>query len=83
MKFGLNVAPAIMKATVDAALSKNKSIKRATTAYIAKYIDKNLISEDYMKWHLSNFGLNCKNPEWLWNSVCILGLQIKAGEQFS
>lgn len=65
MKLGMNVAPAIMKVLVDAALSKNKSVKRATIAYIDIYIDKNLISADYMKWHLPNFGLNCKNPECL------------------
>ena len=39
MGFGLNVAPSIMQAIVEATLSKDNAIQQATSAYIDVFIN--------------------------------------------
>ena len=44
MGFGLNVAPSIMPTIVDAILTKDKRIQRATSAYIDDvYADESIV----------------------------------------
>lgn len=54
MSFGLNVAPAIMKAIVDTMSSKDESVRQATSSYIDDiYVDKSMISAARMKEHMA------------------------------
>ena len=64
MGFGLNVAPSIMQTIVDAILTKDKSIQRATSAYIDDmYVDKSIVPAACVKKHLYSFGLLSKELE--------------------
>ena len=71
--FGLNMAPSIMWAIVEVTLSKDDAIRQATLAYI--FINEDIVSATRVR-HLANFGLANKEPEWLQNSVQVLGLTI-------
>ena len=58
MGFGLNVAPSIMQTIVDAILTKDKCIQRATSAYIDDlYVDESIVPAARVKEHLCSFGL--------------------------
>ena len=64
MDFGLNVAPSIMRAIVEAALSKDDAVRQATSAYIDDvFINEDIVSATRVKKHLANFGLKRKGPE--------------------
>ena len=77
MGFGLNVAPSVMRAIVDAVLSKDEHIRRATSAYIDDvYINESVVSATCVKQHLDDFGLASKDPEQLKNGARVLGLQV-------
>ena len=77
MGFGLNVAPSIMQAIVEAALSKDNAVRQATSAYIDDvFINEDIVSATRVKQHLANFGLKSKEPEWLQNGAWVLGLTV-------
>ena len=77
MGFRLNVAPSIMQTTVDAILTKDKRIQRATFAYIDDvYVDKSIVPAACVKEHLYSFGLLSKKPERLQDGERELGLQV-------
>ena len=77
MGFGLNVAPSIMQTIVDAILTKDKRIQRATSAYTDDvYMDKTIVPAARVKDHLCSFGLLSKEPERLQDDARVLGLQI-------
>ena len=58
MGFGLNVAPSIIQAIVEATLSKNDAIWQGTSAYIDDvFINENIASAIRVRQHLANFGL--------------------------
>ena len=64
MGFGINVAPSIMQTIVDAILTKDKCIQRATFAYIDDvYVDESIVPAARVKEHLCSFGLLSKEPE--------------------
>ena len=64
MGFGLNVVPSIMQTIVDAILTKDKRIQRATSAYIDDvYMDKSIVPAARVKEHLCSFSLLSKEPE--------------------
>ena len=60
MGVGLNVAPSIMQTIVDAILTKDKRIRRATSAYIE---DENIVPAARVNEHLYSFRLLSKEPE--------------------
>ena len=77
MGFGLNVAPSIMQTIVDAILTKDKRIQRATSAYIDDvYVDESIVPAARVKEHLCSFGLLSKEPERLQDGARVLGLQV-------
>ena len=77
MGFGLNVAPSIMQTIVDAILTKDKRIQRATSAYIDDvYVDENIVPAARVKEHLYSIGLLSKEPERLQDGARVLGLQV-------
>ena len=77
MGFGLNMAPSIMQTIVDAILTKDERILRATSAYIDDvYVDESIVPAAHMKEHLYGFVLLSKEPEKLWDGVQVLGLQV-------
>ena len=73
MVFGLNVAPSIMQTIVDAILTKDKHIQRATSAYID---DVSIVPAVRVKEHLCSFSLLNKEPERLQDGARVLGLQV-------
>ena len=78
MGFGLNVAPSIMRAIVEAALSKDDAVRQATSAYIDDvFINEDIVSATRVKQHLANFGLKSKEPERLQNGTRVLGLTVR------
>ena len=77
MGFGLNMAPSIMQTIVDAILTKDKCIQRATSAYIDDvYVDESIVPAACVKEHLYSFGLLSKEPERLQDGARVLGLQV-------
>ena len=77
MGFDLNVAPSIMQTIVDAILTKDKHIQRATSAYIGDvYVGESIVPAARVKEHLCSFGLLSKEPERLQDGVRVLGLQV-------
>ena len=77
MGLGLNVAPFIMQAIVQATLSKDDAIWLATSAYIDVFINENIASATRVRQYLTNFGLASKELEWLQNGVRVLGLTVR------
>ena len=64
MGFGLNMAPSIMWAIVEAALSKDDAVRQTTSAYIDNvFINEDIVSATRVKQYLANFGLKNKEPE--------------------
>ena len=77
MGFGLNVAPAIMQTIVEAVLSQDDAIERATSAYIDDvFVNDGVTSADRVKRHLLRFGLESKDPERLEDGTRVLGLEV-------
>ena len=77
MGFGLNVAPSIMQTIVDAILTKDKRIQRATSAYVDDvYVDESIVPAACVKEHLCSFSLLSKEPERLRDGARVLGLQV-------
>ena len=70
MGFGLNVAPSIVWAIVEATSSKDDAVWQATSAYIDNvFINKDIASATRVRQYLANFGLASKEPEQLQNSA--------------
>ena len=77
MGFDVNVVPSIMQTIVDAILTKDKCIQRATSAYIDDvYVDESIVPAARVKEHLYSFGFLSKGPERLQDGVQVLGLQV-------
>lgn len=75
--FGLNVAPLIMKAIIDAVLSQDEAIANVTSAYIDNiYVNESLIPVARVRDLLSKYGLVCKEPTRLEDGTKVLGLQV-------
>ena len=78
MGFGLNTAPSIMQAIVEATLSKDDAIQQATSAYNDDvYINEDIASSTRVRKHLANFGLVSKELERLQNGSQPLGLTVR------
>lgn len=64
MGFRLSVVPTIMNAIVNAVLSKDETICQAMLTYIDDiYTNKTIVPTAQVRQHLTDFGLECKNPE--------------------
>ena len=78
MSFGLNVAPSIMQAIVEATLSKDDAVWQTTSAYIDDvFINEDIASATRVRQHLANFRLAGQEPEWLLNGARVLGLTVR------
>ena len=76
--FGLNVAPLIMKAVVQAVLSQCPIMTKAVLPYIDDLcVNEDLVSADDVVAHFSKFGLECKAPERAACGARFLGLHVK------
>ena len=70
MGFGLNVAPSIMLAIFEATLSKDDTVRQATSSNIDNvFINEDLSSSTRVRQYLANFGLASKEPEELQNDA--------------
>ncbi|CDW53745.1 hypothetical protein TTRE_0000201201 [Trichuris trichiura] len=72
LKFGLNVAPLVMKTVPSFVLSQNPAIKRGTSAYI----DDILVSENIVPASRVEEELECKPPERLFDDARVLCLKV-------
>ena len=72
------MAPSIMQAIVETALSKDDAVRQATSAYIDDaFINEDIVSATRVKQHLDNFGLKSKESERLQNGARVLGLTVR------
>ena len=68
--FGLNVAPLIMKAINSTVLAQDVTVSQAASAYIDDiFINEDVAPTTRIREHLAQFGLECKDPEWLENGI--------------
>ena len=75
--FGLNVAPQIMKAIINAVLSQEEKVKKGISAYLDDiYVNEDIMSSLHVKAKLAQFGLICKDPERLEDGARVLGLDV-------
>ena len=76
--FGLNVAPLIMKAVVDAVLGVDERMRRAVLAYVDDLlVDERVASADEVVAHFARYGLACKPPQRVTSDgVRALGLKV-------
>ena len=76
------MAPSIMRAIVEDALSKDDAVRQATSAYIDDvFINEDIVSATRVKQYLANFGLKSKEPERLQNGAQVLGLTVREGNE--
>ena len=79
--FGLNVAPAVMKAILAAVLAEDREIQAAASPYVDDiYVNESLVSVDRVRDHLLRYGLICKPTQRVKEGTCVLGLRVW-GEQ--
>jgi hypothetical protein len=74
--FGLNVAPKVMTAVVNAVLSSDPDVMQGTDSYIDDIVvNENIVSCERVQSLLMNYGLQAKSPESLIGGR-ILGLRV-------
>ena len=75
--FGLNVAPEIIKAVINAVLSQEAKVKEGISVYLDDiYMNEDIVSSLHINAKLAQFGLICKEPERLEDGVRVLGLDV-------
>ncbi|XP_043211053.1 uncharacterized protein LOC122375611 [Amphibalanus amphitrite] len=75
--FGLNVAPLMMKKVVQAVLSQDADVERATIPYVDDLcVDEDIVTADRVVEHFSKYGLECKPPERVQDGARLLGLRV-------
>ena len=75
--FGLNVAPEIIKAIINAELSQEAKVKEGISVYLDDiYVNKDIVSSVHINAKLAQFGLICKEPERLEDGTRVLGLDV-------
>ena len=66
----LNVTPLIMKAIISMVLAQDPTVSRVVSAYINDiFINEDVTPATHVREHLVQFGLECKDPEWLENGM--------------
>ena len=81
--FGLNVAPAVMKAVVKLVLAQDADVQRAVCPYVDDLlVDEDVVSAERVVEHFARFGLDCKPPVRAEDGARMLGLHVRsvAGE---
>ena len=77
--FGLNVAPSVMKAVVQAVLSRDEAVARAVVPYVDDLlVDESIISAERVVDHFTRYGLACKPPVRAADGARFLGLRVDA-----
>lgn len=75
--FGLNVAPAVMKAILATVLALDEEIQAAASPYVDDiYVNESLVSVDRVRDHLRRYGLICKAPQKVQEGTHVLGLRV-------
>ena len=75
--FGLNVAPAIMKAVLDKVLSQDEKIWKGTSSYFNDIlVNEDVVSDHSVLNHLEIYGLHCKPVIRVSEGARVLGLQV-------
>ena len=70
-----------MKTIVSAVLFQEKMVEKAMSAYLDDiYINENASPALHIRVKLTQFGLDCKDPDWLENGACVQGLDIRGKE---
>lgn len=78
--FGLNAAPLVMKSIIATVQSQEASIGRATSAYTDDvYVNENIMSAEYVRVKLAQYGLWCKCSERLKDGTRVFGLEVLLG----
>ena len=78
LKFGLNVAPSLMKSVLTAVLTQDD---RATSSYLDDiFVNEDVVSVQYIENHVLRYGLECKPAEHVTDGARVLGLDVW-GEQ--
>ena len=76
--FGLNVAPVIMKAILNATLRQDETVAAGTSSYTDDvFVNEDVVSADAVRTHLQCFGLSSKTPERMTEGARVLGLRVK------
>ena len=76
--FGLNVAPVIMRAVLEAVLQQDPAVYEATSAYIDDvFVNEDIVSAETVQSHLRRYGLSCKPPERLRDGARVLGVRVE------
>ena len=58
-------------------LSQEEKMREGVSVYLDDiYVNKDIVLPVYMRTKLAKFGLICKDPKWLENGACVLGLDI-------
>ena len=64
--FSLNVAPLIMKANISMVLAQEETVSCMASTYLDDiYINEDVMPATHVREHLTQFGLECKDLEWL------------------
>ena len=75
--FGLNVAPAVMKAVLGKVLSMDADVERGTSTYVDDIlVNEDVVTAEQVRSHLCGFGLVTKDPERVKRGARLLGLQV-------
>ena len=75
--FRLNVEPIIMWSIINTVMAQNETIQGATSSYIDDiFVNESTCIAAYVRDHLLQFGLTCKNPEQLRDGTRVLGLHV-------
>ena len=77
--FGINVAPCVMKAVLDAVARQDPDVERAMSSYIDDVlVDESVLSAEKVADHLRRFGLESKPAVRLKDGGRALGLRVSA-----
>ena len=75
--FGINVAPAVMKAVLTTVLKEDMEVQRAASPFVDDiYVDNSVVSTERVREHLFKYGLRCKPAERVEAGARVLGLWV-------
>ena len=75
--FGLNIAPAVMKAVLMKILAQDKLVQKAASPYVDDiYVNNDVATAEQVRNHLTHYGLVCKPAETVSNGTRVLGLHV-------
>ena len=66
-----------MKSVITKITSQDREIESAMSAYVDNiFINVSIVSAAHMRQHFADYGLVCKDPEWLRDGAKVLGAQV-------